>query len=327
MNRRRRSSVALLCIGVSTLACAPSDTSEGPARAPAAEAPAPLSVGVVDVVARGLTLEAPADVAAGWTTFRFRNESGMVHFVAVERLPEGVGMAEQQEQVAPVFQEGMDHLAAGDVDAAMAAFGALPAWFGEVVFLGGPGLTSGTRTSEATVFLEPGTYLLECYVKTEGVFHSYNPAPEAYGMVHEFTVTTPATDTAPEPDATLRVTLSAEAGLGLEGEPTAGTHVFAVTFTDQTVHENFVGHDVHLAVTPEGTDLAALAEWMDWTRPDGLQTPAPVRFLGGLNEMPAGATGYFTATLTPGRYTLIAEVPGSMEKNLLHTFTVPAGSP
>jgi hypothetical protein len=62
---------------------------------------------------------------------------------------------------------------------------------------------------------------------------------------------------------------------------------------------------------------------MDWTRPDGLETPAPVTFVGGLNEMAAGATGYFTVTLEPGRYALLAEVTNPGEKGMLKTFTVP----
>ena len=105
-------------------------------------AESPSEVGVMDVVARGLTFDAPDSVPSGWTTIRFRNESPMIHFAVVERMPEGYGAAEQQEAVAPVFQDGMNLLADGDVDGAMARFGDLPAWFGEIVFMGGPGLTS-----------------------------------------------------------------------------------------------------------------------------------------------------------------------------------------
>jgi hypothetical protein len=47
-----------------------------------------------------------------------------------------------------------------------------------------------------------------------------------------------------------------------------------------------------------------------------------VNFLGGMNNMLAGDTGYFTANLEPGRYVLIAEVPNPASKNMLKTFTV-----
>lgn len=307
-----KSRFGLVLLTVAT-ACAPGE------RAPANSQD--QQPGLVEVVARGLTLEAPDEIAAGWTTFRFRNESPMTHFVVVERVPEGQGIASQQTEVAPVFQEGMDLLAAGDADGAMAKFGELPAWFGEIVFFGGPGLTAPGLTSEATVLLEPGTYLLECYVKTNGVFHSYNPDPTVFGMVHEFRVTPDAT-AATEPTPTVRLSVSSSTGIEMTGSPGAGQNMVAVHFTDQTVHENFVGHDVHLFRVPDGLDLAQVERWMDWTRPDGLQTPAPVEFLGGLNEMPAGSTGYFAVTLTPGTYAWVSEVPGSAAKGMLRTFTV-----
>jgi hypothetical protein len=276
--------------------------------------------GVVEIVARGLSFDMADSIPAGWTTFRFVNESPYVHFAVVERMPEGHGIVDQQEQVAPVFQAGMDLLSAGKVDSALAAFGDLPPWFAGIEFLGGPGLTSPGHTSTATVHLDPGTYLLECYVKTDGVFHSYNPDPDVYGMVHEFTVTGEDSG-AGEPSATVHVNLSFENGMEVTGDLSAGEHTVGVRFIDQQAHENFVGHDVHLARIDD-VDIDTLAAWMDWTQPHGLETPAPATFLGGLNEMPAGATGYFSATLEPGRYALVAEVPGSEEKAMLRTFTV-----
>jgi hypothetical protein len=277
--------------------------------------------GVMEVIARGLTFEAPAEIAAGWTTIRFRNESTMTHFAMVERMPEGKGIAAQQEEVAPVFQEGMDLLNEGRSEEAMAAFGRLPDWFGKIVFLGGPGLTSAGHTSEATVLLEPGTYLLECYVKTNGVFHSYNASPDVYGMVHEFRVTDEPSG-APEPKATLRISISAEHGIESAGPVPSGRQTIAVRFLDQTTHENFVGHDVHLLRVADDTDLDALEAWMDWSAPGGLQTPAPAEFLGGLNEMPAGSTGYFTVDLEPGKYAWISEVPDASAKGMLKEFEV-----
>ena len=277
---------------------------------------------VVEIVARGLTFEAPDNISSGWTTFRLKNESGMAHFALIERLPEGIGLEDQQEEVAPVFQEGMDLLNEGKVDAAMEAFGKLPEWFGDLVFLGGPGLVSPGRSAEATVYLEPGTYLIECYVKTNGVFHSYNPNPDTYGMVHALTVTEEESD-ASAPAPTLEITLSRERGVEVDGEVSAGQHTVAVHFADQVAHENFVGHDVHLVRLEEDTDVEALETWMDWTQPTGLETPAPASFVGGINEMPAGETAYFTVVLEPGRYAWIAEVPNPGEKGMLKTFRVP----
>jgi hypothetical protein len=278
---------------------------------------------VMEVTASGLEFLAPGQVPSGWVTFRFKNASDMTHFATVERLPEGFGIAEQQAQVAPVFQKGMDLINQGDMTAAMAAFGELPEWFGQIVFLGGPGLTGPGVTSQTTVYLEPGTYLLECYVKTVGIFHSYNPDPGTYGMVHEFAVV-PTSD-APEPKADVTLTLSGERGIEGAGDLKAGVHTVAIRFQSQKAHENFVGHDVHLVRLEDDTDLDEVAGWMDWSTPDGLEIPAPAVFLGGCEEMPAGKTGYVTVTLEPGRYAWIAEVPKPREKGMLKVFTVGGG--
>lgn len=321
MLRIRTLTVPVLASALLLAACG-GDTPDG--QAPEAGAAAVSEPGVVEVVARGLELEAPAEIPSGWTTFRFANESSMVHFVMVERLPEGRTLADQQAEVAPPFQEGLDLLMGGDVDAAMTRFGELPEWFGEIVFMGGPGLTGPGRTSEASVFLEPGTYLLECYVKTDGVFHSFNPDPDAFGMMHEFTVTG-APSGAAEPAPTVRLSISTAEGIVPDRDVlSAGRHTFGVEFVDQTVHENFVGHDVHLLQMADDTDPEAVSEWMNWSLPGGLETPAPVPFLGGINDMPPGTTGYFTVDLDPGRYALVSEVADPLSKGMLRVFTVEA---
>lgn len=291
---------------------------------PPADRGAPETDAAVEIVARGLTFDAPDSIPFGWTTLRFRNESDVIHFAVLERLPDGIGIAEQQEEVAPVFQVGAELLAAGDVDAALQEFGALPTWFGDIVFKGGPGFTSAGRTSEATVNLEPGTYLIECYVKTGGTFHSFNPDPTTYGMVRELIVTDVPAGTV-EPAASLEITLSSARGIEVDGVPTAGMHTVAVRFEDQVVHENFVGHDVHLARLTENTDLDRLLAWIDWTQPGGLEVPEPAQFVGGTNEVPAGETAYFTVVLEPGRYAWISEVSNAAEKQMVRTFDVAGG--
>ena len=241
--------------------------------------------------------------------------------MVLEHTPEGIGVAEHQEQVAPVFQKGMDFLNAGKPDSAMAEFGTLPEWFAKTVITGGVGLTAPGHTSQTTVHLEPGDYLIECYVKTDGNFHSYNANPGKYGMVHHFTVTQDSTGM-PAPTADLNLTLSSEHGIQVDSVVTPGKHTVAVHFEDQKIYENFLGHDVHLARLKDDTDLKQLATWMDWTQSTGLEDPPPVEFLGGAQEMPAGNTEYFTVTLEPGRYAWISEITKPDERGFLKTFTV-----
>ncbi|MGE0555558.1 MAG: hypothetical protein AB7R55_19160 [Gemmatimonadales bacterium] len=277
----------------------------------------------MELVAHGLEFTAPDTVTAGWVTVRFRNEAAITHFALIEKLPEGVDLERQQREVAPTFQAGMDHLAAGEVELAQAAFGTLPAWFGQVTFMGGPGLTSPGGSSETTLYLDPGTYLIECYVKTGGTFHSFNRDTTVHGMVHQLTVVDGGDATAP-PTATLRLELSSEQGITMTGEPAAGPQTIAVHFADQTAYANFVGHDVHLARLPDGADPGAVEAWMDWRQAGGLITPSPAEFLGGVNEMPAASTAYLRVTLEPGEYLWIAEVPDPGAKGFVVRFSVPA---
>ena len=326
MNIRRLSFCLLIALAAATFAaCEPGDRAEA-ADADAATTPPGTTPNVVEITATGLDFEAPSRIPSGWTTFRLNNVSDMVHFALLARYPGERGVEEHQDVVAPVFQEGMDLLNAGKPDAAMEAFGTLPAWFGDIVYVGGPGLIAAGEVAQTTVYLEPGTYVLECYVKTNGVFHSYNPNPDAYGMVHEITVTEDSNG-ASAPEADIAITLSSERGIEVAGSVGPGTQTVAVHFADQTAHEHFLGHDVHLVRLDAETDLEALATWMDWTQPTGLETSAPATFLGGIHEMSAGETGYFTAVLEPGqRYAWIAEVPSPDAKGMLTPFTVPAGT-
>lgn len=262
-----------------------------------------------------------AQIPAGWTTLRFVNASDVVHFVLVERMPvvdgEQKSVADSRAEVVPVFQNLMD-----DINGRAPRFPdlgfELPDWYGEVDLLGGPGLTSPGETGEVTLRLEPGTYVLECYVKmTDGTFHS------TAGMVEGLTVTEGVSGAQP-PSADGRISVSREDGIEMDGAVEAGQRTLAVSFTDQAAYEHHLGHDVHLVRLEEDADLEALGAWMDWSAPGGLAEPAPsgVTFLGGTQDMPAGSTTYVTARLESGDYAWIAEVPSPGEKGMLTTFSV-----
>lgn len=199
----------------------------------------------------------------------------------------------------------------------MAEFGKLPEWFSKVVFLGGTGLISPGRTAVTTLDLQPGYYVMECYVKKDGVFHS------TMGMVKELVIKDDKTKNQ-APEADVDVHISSEEGITYSDPIDKGHNVFAVTFDDQKLHEHFVGHDVHLLKLEENYNLDELLLWMNWSVPGGLSSPGPdnVIFLGGVNDLPGGSTGYFPADLDPGKYALMAEVPEAAAKNMFKVFDV-----
>lgn len=255
---------------------------------------------------------------AGWTTFRLVNEAPVTHFLVLERLPGSMTADSSVSEVVPVFQEAMDLIQDGKAEDGFARLAELPEWFGEVRFMGGPGVISPGGTSQATVYLEPGNYSMECYVKTaEGKFHS------TLGMIHGFTVTEETSGAEPPSDATIEMQLSNE-GFGIEGEPSPGLHTVAVHFAEDS--PPLLGNDVHLVRLGEGTDAEDAAAWMDWSQPTGMvagqQATAGLEFLGGTHEMPQGSTAYFTVELTPGRYAWVSERPAN--DPMYHAFEVAA---
>ncbi|WP_373072304.1 hypothetical protein [Zeaxanthinibacter enoshimensis] len=273
---------------------------------------------VIEVLTEVMDFQLQDTIQSGWQTFRYTNASKEPHLILIDKYPEGKTIADGKKEVMPPFQEGMDLINEGKNEEAMAAFGKLPPWFSEIVFTGGVGLLSPGEVSSSTVYLEPGYYVLECYVKmSNGVFHG------VMGMVKELIVTNDSTDHMP-PEADVRIELSSTTGMTVKDTISAGKQVFEVKFNDQVAYEHFLGHDVNLVKLSDTADISALEKWMNWADPEGLINPAPegVTFLGGMNDLPAGEVGYFTADLDPGNYALISEVPQAGAKNLLYRFTI-----
>jgi hypothetical protein len=255
-------------------------------------------------------------VRAGWTTFRFTNASPMLHFVFLDHLPGDRTSEELLREVSPIFQESMDLVIAGRPEESTEPFSRLPEWFEDLVFRGGPGLTSPGRTSEATLYLEPGNYVLECYVKTaDGVFH-WN-----LGMFKDLHVMSDSTDARPPANPTLTVSLT-DSGMVVDGEPTAGDHLVAVHFQER--EPALLGKDVHVARMTSDTDIDTVVAWMDVFQVEGMvstaEDPGPALFLGGTHEMPFGNTAYFPVSLEPGDYVWVAEQP--VAEPIYQPFTV-----
>lgn len=348
MLRIRRKTTLMLAAALA-LGC--SEGVPAPERLMAAEDAGGIVLGqasVVDVMAthRGdehlFTLSSD-EVPSGWTTFRFTNASHTDHFVLLFRAPQSAldaaAAAGQplldhwHERITVPFQEEFNPYVAGDigyeafVGNLVGAISASAPWFFDpgAPAVGGPGLTAAGGTSQTTVLLEPGTYIIECYVKDGNEeFHSYN------GMLEMLTVTADESG-AREPVATAELELSSTGGIGIPEDVRPGRHTFAIRFLDQTTYEHLQGHNAHL-VRLRDTEpelLGALADWMDWMAPGSLSFRAPegAEFLGGTMEMGAGGTAYYTVTLKPGTYAWIAEVPDPATKNMLKTFSVPSSRP
>lgn len=274
-----------------------------PAPEPDTADPVAVAPPVVQVTAVDYAFQMPAELPSGWTTFRFANQGAEEHFMSLWKLPEGRTLEDYLSGVAMAFGQAYTVLVeGGSRDSANAVLGAaLPEWYGGVVPMGGPGFLSPGRVGETTVRLEPGTYVVECYVKTaDGRFHG------ELGMIQQLVVTADSTGAA-EPAGDVEIVLSNE---GIDGPTTlaAGAHTVGVRFQEQP--ELGLGNDVHLVRLEEDTDLDAVAAWMDWMNLEGLRAPAPAEFLGGAQERSAGTTATFRLEVEPGRYAWVMEPSG-----------------
>ena len=308
MSVRGSHTVAGIIIGAASLmACQPADRAQETDRA-ASEAH------VVDVTARDYAFDVAAEIPSGWTTFRMKNEGNEHHFFLLSRLPEGKMFEDYVEEVAVAFETAWDSLRTGEMDkteAGQLLGHLLPAWYASVKAMGGVGLVAAGAVAQTSLNLDPGTYVMECYVKTrDGTFHI------SLGMARPFTVThEPSGASAPEAD--IDIALS-NYEITIEGETTAGEHTVAVRFQEHP--EVGLGNDVHLARLGDEVEVGEVALWMDWMELSGLLAPAPAEFLGGAQEMPIGHTAYFTVNLEPGRYVWITEA--SADKGMFKEFTV-----
>jgi len=259
------------------------------------------------------------EIPSGWATFRLNNESHADHFILVSKVPDGIGLDDWRTEVVRVIQNFLDSILENEISFPEAGF-EFPDWYAETQFMGGPGLTASQRTSQATMNLPPGTYILECYVKSEDGTQWHH----TLGMLAELTVTEEVSSAeAPEPSLAATLRNPESGGLEVPDAVSAGTHTIAVEFAEQQVYSTGGQNDVHLARLSDDTDLDALGAWMNALDPAGFISPgAPAEFVGGIEDMPVGTTAYFTVELSSGRYAWISEVPAPAEKGMLRTFTV-----
>jgi hypothetical protein len=318
--RRSVTSVSVAAAFAAVLGgCQPSDAAPDAAEeyVAAEEAPSEESSAesyVVEYVARDYAFVGPTEIPSGWVTMRMVNEGQEHHFIFLTLLPEGKTIEDYASDVGTAFGEAWEALRSGAVDKAGAGAmlgGSLPEWYASAASMGGPGLVAPGGVSQATMRLQPGNYVMECYVKTaDGEFHSM------LGMAIPLTVTAEDSGARP-PRADLSITLY-NSMIEVEGTPTAGTQTVAVNFDEHPAYG--LGNDVHVVRLDEGDDLDEIIEWMDWMNLDGLAAPSPAAFVGGIHEMPSGYTAFFTVDLEPGRYAWIAESGAAL--GMVGEFTV-----
>ena len=222
----------------------------------------------------GHRFRGPDSLPAGWTTLRLSNESQQPHHMQLIQLPEGMTL----EDLFTAFQQP----------------GPPPAG---LKFSGGPGSLFPGGSGLATVNLAPGNYVVLCFIPDDdGVPHA------AGGMVKPLTVTAATGPTVAEPQAVATVEVS-ESGYSLSGSIPVGVQTVRVTNSGQAPHEAIVAR-----LAPGVPGAAFLASLL------GGEGPPPGKFLGCLQTIDGGGTGYFTAVFEPGNHVFIEFESGATQE-------------
>jgi hypothetical protein len=244
--------------------------------------PAPRAIGpnVVTITATDYAFGMPDTVPAGLTTFRLVNQGKELHHASLVRLAEGKSAAD--------FQAGLA--------AAMKSHAPPPSW---MTFPGGPNAVTLGDTASATQTLEPGSYVVVCWIPSlDGVPHVMK------GMMHPLLVTAgaePAPAAEPASDVTIKLT---DYDFQLSQPLTAGQHVVRVENTGAQAHEIVIA-----ALSPGKT----LQDFIAWEA-GGEKGPLPTgQWLGGVTTLDVGGHSQFATTFAPGSYLLLCFWPDAKD--------------
>ncbi len=212
----------------------------------------------------------PDQLAAGQTILRLQNRGDEPHQLQLLKVTEGNTPA--------------------DLAAALQDFPAqIPAW---AKHMGGPNAVGAGETSQASVYLTPGSYLLICLIPGKGGLPHV-----AQGMLKTLHVMDQG-PTSPSFRADYHMAMQDYEFVVVE-PITRGTHSFYV------INRGSRPHQVSLVrLEPEASVEQVLAAF----GPMGHHV-MPGKLVGGLSGLEPGERGVFTAALTPGRYAMICLFP------------------
>jgi hypothetical protein len=252
-----------------------------PGSAPTIEKPATTSVvskpvvkaRVVTVTGKDFKFDAPDEIPAGLTEFRFLNKGPSIHHMQLLKLTKGKTFA--------------------DLRTALARQGPPPKWMKEV---GGPNAPAPGMESNATLMLEPGNYAIICFVDIGGAPHFTK------GMMRSLKVVAASGPAASNPTPDITATLF-DYNFRLSAPIRAGTHTIKVENTASQPHELEL---VQLAPGKTANDF------LTWAG-GGMKGPPPAKPIGGIAAIERGMSQTFTANFTPGNYAFICFIPDAKD--------------
>ncbi|MGH7628123.1 MAG: hypothetical protein ACREOF_01790 [Gemmatimonadales bacterium] len=230
---------------------------------------------LVTLTATDYAFEAPDTIVAGFTTFQLVNNGDQFHMAHLIKLEGGRTL----DDFLVAYNE------------AFRTIGPRPTW---ATRLGGPGVADPRGRSNATHYLEPGSYAWVCLMNVpDGIPHVVKA-----GMAKPFAVRArnrgAAPQTAPEASVVIRMV---DYAFSISAPLTAGRHMIRVENAGAEPHE------VSLLKLAPGKTMQDLEAWVQ--NPQG---PPPANSVGGVSSLAANTEAYFEVDLPSGDYVLLCLV-------------------
>jgi hypothetical protein len=210
------------------------------------EPPAPNTL---TVVASDFAYEAPEQIPAGVTTVRMVNNGAEPHHAVIAKIDAGRTL----DELLAEYQS--DNL-----------------WPDYITYVGGPGEAMPGDSSSVTLMLEPGRYVLVCFIfSPDGALHLMK------GMTRVLDVVESDRQLAaePTPDVTVRL---ADYAFGFSGPVPSGDVTFRVENAGPQVH------DLVIIQTEPGKSVEEFLGWLE----SGSEGPPPGRIVGSITGMNTG---------------------------------------
>jgi mannose-6-phosphate isomerase-like protein (cupin superfamily) len=224
----------------------------------------------VFIKATDFSFEAPKVIEGGLVAITMENDGAELHHLQLARLRDGVTL----DQVQKILAEGPE-----------AALFELLEW------VGGPSLVSPGGQSHVVLNIPEGQYLLLCFVASpDGVPHF------AKGMTVSLTVTASSADIA-APQADVSVTLT-DFAFTMPAQMNAGKQIWKVT------NRGAQPHEMSIARLMPGKTLQDALRFLQTS-----EGAPPFEYVGGLQAIDSGGTGWAVLDLPAGEYLALCFVP------------------
>ncbi len=246
---------------------------------------------VVEVRASEFSFQAPDTIPAGLTSFELR-QTGLIH----RRMMTGgaardSGALDQGDDTRGFHMMWLVQLDSGKTVADFYAAVQARASGSVGRMLGGPGFALPPRTSNATMVLQPGNYVIVCHVGSARADRTRSHALK--GMFRALTVVRAPQMVMAASSADLVATIGPDGRMTFSAPITAGRVLMRI----ENAHAS--NHEVQFRRILPGRTVA---EAMAWRLADSPTTPRPFEPWAGVSDVPAGGSLMTTIDFEAGDY-------------------------